>query len=303
MLQQKKYFKKVISSLKTKIRKFFLKNEVFYLKAGDSKFKIFLKRLRLKNLLLFFLSPFLLVFIYYLFSFFNLKESDLCLESLRLSFQEDLICREECSLYRLENKKCLLEGIKKNKSFEKKVLTYLKKEDLNLGFRLELVDVFRLAYDGQIIPDFLFSCLEETFLSEKIKAEIFKSFSWEFSKEEPLAYYLKIIDSEASLELRLAATLKISSFDKKAQFFSLDDLDLIKRVIFDNQTPIYLRQSLVLLLGDYLRYFPEETRVLLAEIEAFNFRSDNISRAFAADFIGLELPEVSQEEWSSYFNQ
>lgn len=270
----------------------------FFFRPGPD----FLSRLRIRNLLMAFSIPVLLFGLYYFIAFFRISSAELCLESLKLSFIEDEICRDDCSLNRWENKKALLLALESNSALEKKVFSYLQDEDLPLDFRLELVDVFRLTYQDLAIPDFLLSYLESPATNEKLRADIFASFNWELADEGPLAYYLALIDSEASLELRLAAALKISSHPNKVATFSLGDLTTIKEVIFNPETPTYLRQSLVLLLGDYRRYFPRESDALLAEIDEHSFKSDNLSRAFAADFIGREQPIVSQEEWNSYYN-
>ena len=262
----------------------------------------FISRIRIRNVVLTISTPCLILALYYLISFVKISSAELCLESLKLSFSQEEICRGDCALNRWENKKCLLEKISTNKSLEKKIFAYLEREDLSLDFRRELVDIFRLSYEDKVIPDFLLAYLENSKTNEKLRAEIFKSFNWELEGENPLAYYLALIDSEASLELRLAAALKISSHENKIKAFSLADLDSLRKVIFNTQTPVYLRQSLVLLLGDYRRYFPQESEALLAEINEHSFKSDNLSRAFAADFIGLELPEISQEEWNNYYN-
>ena len=55
-------------------------------------------------------------------------------------------------------------------------------------------------------------------------------------------------------------------------------------------------------MGDYLQFFKDESRELLIEISEAEYIQDNISRAFAADFLNLPLPEISQLEWDSYYN-
>lgn len=304
-----------------RLKRFFLREDL----GGDFDFKLtswkkLLKSLRPISLVLVVVIPIAILSLYYLIALFSVSPKALCLEALKFSFENDKVCRDNCALYRLENKTCLIEALKfksqtKNSSelitknsfeissLEKKIFNYLKNEDLDYNFRFELVNVIAQASSNKIAPDFLVSYLESPLGDEKIKAEIFKAFDWELVASEPLAYYLAIINSEASLELRLAAALKISSYPEKNLAFKVNDLEILREVIFNIKTPSYLRQSLVLLLGDYRRYFPEESNLLLAEIEKANFKSDNISRAFAADFIDLPLPEISQEEWNDYYNR
>lgn len=291
--------KKVLFRFRRYLRVIKKNLKAFFFRPGVD----FISRIRIRNVVLAISIPCLVLALYYLISFVKISSAELCLESLKVSFAQEEICRADCALNRWENKKCLLEKITTNKKLEKKIFSYLEREELSLDFRQELVDIFRLSYEDKVIPDFLLAYLENPKTNEKLRAEIFKSFNWELEGQNPLAYYLALIDSEASLELRLAAALKISSHDNKLRAFSLADLDSLKKVIFNTQTPAYLRQSLVLLLADYRRYFPQESEALLAEIESHSFNSDNISRAFAADFIGLELPDISQEEWNNYYNQ
>lgn len=295
--------------LKSYLKKFFLREDLglkfdFKLASWRRLFKC----LRPSSLILVLSLPVCVLSFYYLVAFFSVSPKSLCLESLKFSFENDKACRENCALYRLENKTCLIEALEvdggaNHSNLEKKIFSYLKDENLDFNFRFELVDVIAQASPSRTAPDFLISYLESSLGDEKIKAEIFKAFDWELVADDPLAYYLAIIDSEASLDLRLAAALKISSYPEKSLVFKTKDLEILKEVIFKPQTPAYLRQSLVLLLGDYRHYFPEESNLLLAEIEKNNFRTDNISRAFAADFIGLPLPEISQEEWNLYYNR
>lgn len=304
-----------------RLKKFFLHEDL----GGKFDFsfaswKRLLKCLRPASLVLVLIMPIALLSLYYLIAFFSVSPRAVCLEALKFSFENDKACRENCALYRLENKTCLVKALKvsgdakikvgsssspsfKASSLEKKIFSYLKDESLDYNFRCELVDVLAQTSSSGVAPDFLVSYLESSLGDEKMKAEIFKAFDWGLVKAEPLAYYLAIINSDASLELRLAAALKIGSYPEKNLVFKIKDLEILREVIFNAKTPVYLRQSLVLLLGDYRHYFPEESDLLLVEIEKTNFRADNISRAFAADFIGLPLPEISQDEWSRYYNR
>ena len=293
--------KKVFYRLRNKLRHFFFKDDLgfkfdFKLKPGWR----FLKSLRIKNVLLVLFSPVFILFFYYAISFLSINKETICLETLKRSFNNQS-CRDDCVLNRLENKKCILDNFKKNSKLEKKIFNLIAQKDLDFNFRKELIDIIRLAYKNQEAPSSLLTYLESSLIDEKIKAEIFKAFDWEVIGKSPLFHYLNVLNSDASLELRLAAALKISIYHDQQAALSVDDLEILQTVIFKAETPSYLRQSLVLLLGDYQKLYPEATKSLLAEIEQANFPQDNISRAFAADLIGLELPEISQAEWDDYY--
>lgn len=294
--------KRFFYRFKNKLRHFFLKDDLSINFDFKSKPSLrFLKSLKLKNILLVLISPIFILFIYYSISFLTISRADICLEKLKRSFNNEELCRDNCALSRLENKKCVLNEFRKASKIERKIFHYLAQKELVFNFRRELVDIIRLAYQNQEAPSVLLTYLESDLIDEKIKAEIFKAFDWEIKGRSPISHYLDIINSDASLELRLAAVLKISIYYDQKSALSVDDLEILQKVIFKTNTPTYLRQSLVLLLGDYYKLYPEATRELLSEIVEANFYQDNISLAFAADLIGLELPEVSQAEWDRYY--
>lgn len=295
------HFKKMFFKLGSRLKKLFLKRDLneefsFSLKYFGQVFH----SLKKGKLVLAIVLP---LFLYYFFSFVTIGSESVCLESLRLSFVDGGVCREECYLNRLENKKCITSSFKENSKFEKKLFSYLKNESLDFSFRQEMLNILAKVYEEKGAPMFLVSYLESAVGDQKMKAEIFAAFDWEMVGGGPLSYYLAILESEASVELKLAAALKISSYNKKSVAFSVSDLETIEKVIFDDETDSYLRQSLVLLLSDYHNIFPEETAEIFTDILAANFKQDNISRAFAADFINEPLPEISQSEWDRYYRR
>lgn len=295
------HFKKIYLKLKNRLKKMFLKDD---LNIGFSFTAAYIKRLficlKKGKVLLAIVLPF---FLYYFFSFISIGQDSVCLESLRLSFLGEGACRDECYLNRLENKKCIISKFKEKSALEKKIFAYLKNENLDFSFRQEMLNVLTKVYEEKGAPTFLVSYLESPSGDQKMKAEIFSAFDWEMVGGSPLSYYLAVLKSEASLDLRLAAALKISSYNKKSTIFSVSDLETLREIIFRKNTDSYLRQSLVLLLSDYHNFFPEETEEMFSDILAANFSHDNISRAFAADFIDQPLPEVSQSEWDNYYQR
>lgn len=294
-------WKKKTARLNRKLRKFFFKKD-FNLKLSLKKkdFKSLFISLRKRRLVLILFLP---LFFYYLVSFLLVSSESICLESLRLSFLNNDACREQCYLDRLNNKKCIIANLEEGSSLEKKIFSYLKDESLDFSFRQEMLEIIKSLYAEKEAPLYLVTYLESASGDNRMKAEIFSAFDWEMVGSSPLSYYLAILESDTSLELRLAAALKISSYNKKSSDFKLADLEILESVIFRNDTDSYLRQSLVLLLSDYHNFYPEETALLFNKILAANFRNDNISRAFAADFIKEPLPEVSDLEWDRYYQR
>lgn len=259
-----------------------------------------------KVFLLIFLILSCLLFFYYSLSFLLVSRDDLCLERLRLSFLENPACRENCAAARIEDRKCLAEALKNKSKIEKKMETYIYNEEMQVDFRIFLIGIFRNVYGSDNPPSSLLNYLSLKSGDKSLQAAILRFFDFSRlggNKDNPLDYYFNILKDENSSELRLEAAVKIASYKGGEEFFSLQQLALIDSIIMDKNTDKYLRQSLVLLLSDYLAILPEETNSLLQKIYNSNFYGDNISRVFAADILGLPLPEISQAEWDAYYQR
>ena len=248
----------------------------------------------------------LFLLLYYFIAFFFVSKEEICLENLKRSFEKEKICHETCALKRLENKKCLSFNLNKKTKIEKTMQSYIYNEELQIDFRIFLIDIFRSVYGSDNPPLSLVNYLSLQSANKSVQAAILRFF--DFSRlsgdmNNPLDYYFSILEKESSSELRLEAAVKIATYKNAEQYFSVYQLSLIELIIMDKKTDKYLRQSLVLLLSDYLKAMPEETRALLEKIYQENFPGDNISRAFAADLLGVSLPEINQEEWDAYYKR
>lgn len=301
-----KRFKKLFSAcrqLPAKIKLF--KKTILKTKVA----KPFWQRLNFRTCFLGSLSLFFLFFlVYYLVSFWSLEPAEICLAKFKKSWELEKICRADCALQRVEQKKCLAAALTKGSPhLEKKLISYFQDETLEIDFRQEIISVFRATYGEDTLPAFLAAYLKNSTGSSALQATIFRSFNQTDSAaavaENVLDYYFSVLENNSDTELRLAAAVKISSYPGKETDFSLGQLEQIKILIFGPALDSYLRQSLVLLLGDYQKIFPAETAALLQEIYLADFSDDNISRAFAADFLGEEPPVISQEEWNKYYNR
>ncbi len=258
----------------------------------------------------FFLSMFvvLLVFLfaYYSFSFAAISEEEICLENLRRSFLEEKICHENCASKRAEDRKCLNLALNNKSKIEKEMENYIYNENVQVDFRVFLIGIFRNVYGSDNPPASLSSYLFGQSANQSVRAAILRFFNFSnlgADKNNPLSYYFSILQNEGSPELRLEAAVKIASYQGGEEYFSVSQLSIIEAIIMDKKTDKYLRQSLVLLLSDYLPVLKEETEILLQKIYNGSFPQDNISRAFAADLLEKPLPEISQEEWDSYYKR
>lgn len=292
-------YKKIISGFD------FLKNKIF-------KFKRFLspenkeRRLRRGLSCFFIFLPFLILIIYYSLAFLLISKSDVCLAELKRSFEEDLICREACALNRLENKKCLISVLKNNKKLEKKLSQIFLDESLNLEFRKELINIFASIYSYERAPDFLSNYFSEEGGDKNLKLSILRSFKEveEIRGQTSLIdYYFSVFKDNLDPSIQQEALVKISAYPEKFVAFTSEQINFIREQIFLENQDSRLRQSLVLLLSDYHKFFPEEVEFLWRDILVANFYQDNISRAFAADFLDENPPEVSQAEWNNYYKR
>lgn len=248
----------------------------------------------------------LFLFLYYSLAYFFVSKEEICLENLKRSFLTEKICHETCALKRLENKKCLSVNLSKKPKIEKTMQSYIYNEELQTDFRIFLIDIFRSVYGSENPPLSLVNYLSVQSANKSVQSAILRFFDFSRlngDKNNPLDYYFSILEKESSSELRLEAAVKIATYKNAEQYFSVYQLSLIEMIIMDQKTDKYLRQSLVLLLSDYLKAMPEETRALLEKIYQSNFSGDNISRAFAADLLMLPLPEITQEEWDAYYKR
>lgn len=253
------------------------------------------------------LALFLFFLIYYSSSFFLISQEEICLENLKQSFMQESLCHEDCAAQRVKDKKCLSLNLKRKPKIEKKMQSYIYNENMQLDFRIFLIGVFRNVYGADNPPESLFHYLSLQSGNKSLQAAIIRFFNFSnlsANKDNPLDYYFAILENENSAnEIRLEAAVKIATYKDGEKYFSIHQLTLIESIIFNRTSDKYLRQSLVLLLADYLSVIPEETKILLEKIYQSNFSGDNISRAFAADLLGVPLPEISQAEWDAYYQR
>lgn len=301
---KKKNLKSSLTSLARRLKRK-LKRLAFKQEIGRPSFKMsYLKKalssLKTSFMILLLSLPLGIIALYYSISFIVISEEEMCLEALKQSFEKNVICREQCQLNRIQNKTCLIENLKDNSVAEKKLLAYLQNEEEDIEFRKKLLEIMLVA--NRDYKNYLLTYFKSKDISFEIKMEIFKLLDWSNVVQHPMQYYLSILDSSADDEMRLLSVIKIGEHQNKSRDFSLSDLDIFKKIILQQKTNNNLRQHLVMLLGDYLSFFREESRELLQEISEAEYIQDNIARAFAADFLKLPLPEISQLEWDSYYN-
>lgn len=253
----------------------------------------------------------LLIVSYLSVAILMVSPAEMNLERLRRSFRDDLICHEACAAGREASISIIVKDLKENpdSSGARHLKDYFLDEKNNLAFRIRLIGIIRTAIGPDNPPGYI-----KDFMAgggdSLIRAEILMAFkaSALSSEDNPLDYYYKIIAGNDDLTVKLAAIRALSSLEDKSDYFDIGQLELIKKIIFDSGTDKRLRQPLVLLLGDYYRLLPDETKNILIALYKTESSGDNISRAFAADILNrlageeLSVPEISPVEWDSYYN-
>jgi len=275
--------------------------------------KKFLKLLfssRKKRLLI--LSAVFVLFLSYLgLSMLLVSPTEISLEKLRRSYQEELICHETCAVAREAAISVLVKELKDHPDSKgaRRLQAYFLDKKNEINFRISLIRIIRETggFDNppEYIKDFMVKGDDPL-----IRAEILTAFSASALSpaNNPLDYYYEILAGTDDLAVKLGAIRALSSLADKSDFFNAGQLELIKKIIFDSGTDKRLRQPLILLLGDYYPFLPDETKNILMTFFKTDSSSDSISRAFAADSLnrlaGEEfiVPEVSPEAWDEYYN-
>ncbi|MFZ4632326.1 MAG: hypothetical protein ACOYL8_03965 [Patescibacteria group bacterium] len=279
---------------------------------------------------------------YYLVLMFSVTKAEIALAELNKSFQEELVCHEECYVLRQTKEKIVVADLKNNsKKLLKLINNYWLDEKTSLEFKKELIRIYFLAYGADKAPDIIKEYLSLENPNQELLSEILVTFNLDLVSSEKLSVsldnkmvsaatssekivilktlakldsdilidkYISLLSSGESLELKREAVKNISAIREKSTYFSLEQLNIIKALIMSSGIELSLRRDLVLLVGDYFLVYPLESAELWREIYK-NESLDSISRLFSADNLNhlsddkLILPEVSASEWDEYYNK
>lgn len=115
-----------------------------------------------------------------------------------------------------------------------------------------------------------------------------------------------ILNSDGS-DLKRKAFLLLSNIDRKDLAYKMEDLDSIRLILNDNNYELRLKDLAIWLLNDYYQYFPAQSEnILLSVVSGRQF--DDYQKTFAINILNyqksanLKLPELSQADWNSYYN-
>ncbi|MGI6374154.1 MAG: hypothetical protein ACOX0C_02350 [Patescibacteria group bacterium] len=276
---------------------------------------------------------------YLLFAWLRVSPLAVALAELERSFAPQIVCHEECLLYRVGREELLVKALERS---DRQVLTLLyqewHREDLSLEFRRELLKIMSLGLEGapRWLRDYLSLESADLAVSREIlnyfpelaklsaelkpalvarlaktpssaeKVELLKLLRALANDAEIEAYFTVLLSSD-DLDYQREAVKNISNIQDKLGYFTEEQLAILKELIMEESLAASLRQELVLLVGDYYLVYPAASLSLWQEVYQAK-HLDNISRLLAADSLNLlqktnlSLPEVSAREWQEYYN-
>jgi len=246
------------------------------------------------------------ILIYLFLSLASIRKTELILARLHRSIGG--ACHEECRLARAAWRAELAKLIKAgDERLEERISRYFLDPQESLEFKEELLRINQAVYSIADLPSYLKDYRQIDNFSPDLQVLIFNYF---FAKSEAqpadLNYYFELLSGTADLKLKQAAVLAIGNINDSVAYFNVSQLEMIQRLLQSAEIEAGLAHSLILLLGDYYRFFPAETDSLL--LAAYNSTAlDKISRFLAADILNryrlvdeLTLPAVSEAEWENY---
>ncbi len=252
-----------------------------------------------------------LALVYFAVSMSLVSRAELNLEKLRRSFGDETVCHEACAAAREEAKSALIKELRDDQDSKalRRLKGYFLDESVGIGFRISLADAAQEIFGPDNPPDYMKAYLADG-KESLLKAAVISAFSASGlgASDNPLDYYYEILSGDDDLIVKEAAIRALSSSPGKEESFNQEQLERIKKIIFDSGSDQRLRRPLILLLGDYYPFFPSETKDMLLVFYKTESSGDAISRAFAADILNrlgeeeLAVPEISAEEWEEYYN-
>ena len=294
-----------------------------------------------KRILLLVLGCFSLFFMGIILNIISLNTAEISLLELRKSYEQDSICHEDCFVNRERLKNNILMDLKKGSDIEEEVLKQLYVKGTGASFKEVLVELLGEYYDRSIAPQYLREYFKSPQAETPVQIKIIQTFPKSKFPQTSLQtklkktildeeldvteridalrnlgsiadgslsdYYLSLVFSEDSREIKNLAIVMLSSMENKERYFSQKQLAAIEKIALSSETEDRIRQSLVVLLADYYPYFPKEVVSILEDLHDSSI-TDNISLAFVVDFLNdvsgdiYPLPEISAVEWNEYYN-
>lgn len=273
-------------------------------------------------------------------SWLNYPESlkaRIALSKLLASFETGSWCREDCALERSMYEKIITHSLSIKPDT---LLPYLEKEILDSDLDEEVRAVLLKMYLTTNVPisEKLKNYYTNASNDFKIRAQLAATWPEIGSKSMPaeiigryknsrkiaekinllkllkgqsdplsLSLLWEIILSNDEEDLKNIAFSLLSNIEDKKSAYNLNDLDKLKIVLQNVDYPPRLKDQAIYLLNNYYEYYPEQSELLLLDV-VVNNSFDNYQKAFAINILNskkmsdLKMPDLSQADWDSYYN-
>lgn len=261
----------------------------------------------------------------------------IALSRLLSSFNNDNLCREDCTMARLTYEKVISQALNNNAD---DYLPLLEKEILNLNLseetRAELLRLYKTnnVSASEKMKSF---CLNSN-NDFKIRAQL--AAAWpeikplslnsevigRYKSASKLEDKLKLLDllknqtdsvslsllwdiilDDSGKDLKQKAFFLLTNINDKKSAYHLTDLDNLRLVLKNSNYPPRSKDQAIFLLESYYDYFPEPSELLLLEV-AGDKNYDVYQKTFAINILnnkkpsGLKAPELKSSDWDSYYN-
>lgn len=293
-----------------RIKNAFLKLGQLFKRAFKRKLKMF-QIFKHRPWLLIFLGLVILIIVYLLSALLLISPARIKLSEFQENVEAAGPCHEECLLARKQLKDELAAYFKQNKKFQIEVeKLFLANGDNNaatsLNLKKELLEIIAIGGGAANPPDFIADYFLSADAHPELKAEIIKLFLTSTANPDLVDYYFSLLSSQEAIVVKKEAIKTLSSLPSKSIYFKIEEILQLKTLILQSEAPLSFKADLIFLLADFYEFFPAETELALSEI--LKYSSQNVIKAFAADalknlgFMGVEVPSVTETEWSEYFN-
>lgn len=265
--------------------------------------------------------------------------AEIAFEYFKESFNDD--CFSTCLLEREKMAHIIIKAWQENEDiWQKKIFQYLF-ESNNTQEKRALINMSLYIYNNNEVPLFLENIIYDKRISYQTRHHIIRAYESSFYDNNELYLHLisQALNQEIEMAKRQSALLSTRAWNNKENIdlsfiilkshedyeikktaidlinswstsdikISQDELLLISDLISNEDYYDDLRVELIWLLSEYYSLYPEIVSDSLRLVYN-NENLDNISRGFSAQALNflnadnLKIPDISQEEWNTYYN-
>jgi len=276
-------------------------------KGGWNRFVRRIKRRKKRYILISFSIAIFILALYLLLMMNKVSESRVAFLALKNSFKNSYPCHESCLINRNKLRTQVVNNWNEDVKIRGDWLKYwensILKKDYNLQKELLIIatQVYKNDYFDQLLVDNLLNDK----IDEMTKVNIINPYLIFFNDVNLSTYYFSLI-SNSGENLQSAAIRALSSLSDKKRALKVEGLFVIRDLLLNEKISSNIKLDLIFLLFDYEVIFPEKVNDIFSDIYE---SSDNVAiKYITADHLiklgrsGISLPEITREEWDSYFS-